>query len=53
MGQFSGTVLQARLKSIQKQAEIQLSGHFIHSCFKLTLLKINQGRVEGNLTYAS
>ncbi len=36
MCQFSGTELQARQKSITKQAEINLSGHYLHSYSELT-----------------
>ncbi len=42
MCQFSGTVLQARQKSIEKQAEINLSGHFFLSCLEF--------RVASNFT---
>ncbi len=53
MCQFSGTVLQTRQKGVTKQAEINLSGHFLHSCFELTRTEIHKGRVEGYLTFAS
>ncbi len=52
MCRFSGTDLHAREKSIKMQSEINLVGHFLHSCFELTLIEISQGHVEGHLTIA-
>ncbi len=40
MCQFSGTTLQARQKQTLKTKEINLSGHFLHSCFELTRVEI-------------
>ncbi len=33
---FSGTDLQAKQKSVTKQAEMNLSDHFLNSCVELT-----------------
>ncbi len=51
MRQFPGTELQARQKRIKKQAEIELSGHFLHSYFELTWIEISQARVQFHLNW--
>ncbi len=35
MSKVAGTVLQARQKIVMKQAGVNLSGYFVHSCLEL------------------
>ncbi len=50
MSQFSGIEYLGRQKSLQRQIEIDLTGHLFHACFELTKIGIIHVRVDGYLT---